>query len=41
MELYSADFNGDAGVFRYDIEYGLNMDKTTAVSNHYPVYAEF
>jgi hypothetical protein len=41
MELHSADFNRDAGVFRYEIEYGLNMDETFAVSNHYPVYAEF
>ncbi len=37
----SSDFNGDAGVFRYDLEYGLSFDETTAVSDHYPVYAEF
>jgi hypothetical protein len=36
-----SDFTGDAGVFRYDIEYGLTADETTAVSDHYPVYAEF
>ena len=37
----SSDFTGDAGVFRYDLEYGLSFDETTAVSDHYPVYAEF
>ena len=35
------DFTGDAGVFRFDIEYGLTAENTTAVSDHYPVYAEF
>ncbi|MEA3282502.1 MAG: LamG-like jellyroll fold domain-containing protein, partial [Euryarchaeota archaeon] len=34
-------FTGDSGVFRYDLEYGLTEDETTAVSDHYPVYAEF
>jgi len=37
----AAYFTGDSGVFRYDIEYGLTEDETTAVSDHYPVYAEF
>ncbi len=36
-----SDFTGDAGVYRYDIIYGLNGSGTTAVSDHYPVYAEF
>ena len=36
-----SDFTGDSGVFRYDIEYGLTVDETTVVSDHYPVYAEF
>ncbi len=36
-----SDFTGDCGVFRYDMEYGLTIDETTAVSDHYPVYAEF
>ncbi len=35
------DFTGDADVFRFDLEYGLTVGKTTAVSDHYPVYAEF
>ena len=35
------DFTGDAGVFRFDIGYGLTANETTAVSDHYPVYAEF
>jgi len=35
------DFAGDADVFRFDIEYALNVSETTAVSDHYPVYAEF
>ena len=34
-------FTGDSGVFRYDLEYGLTEDETTAVSDHYPAYAEF
>lgn len=36
-----SDFTGDAGVFRYDTEFGLTYDETIAVSDHYPVYAEF
>ena len=36
-----ADFTGDSNVFRYDIEYGLTIDETTAVSDHYPIYAVF
>jgi endonuclease/exonuclease/phosphatase family metal-dependent hydrolase len=35
------DFAGAADVFRFDLEYGLNVSETTAVSDHYPVYAEF
>ena len=35
------DFTGDGGVFRFDVEYALNASETTAVSDHYPVYAEF
>ncbi|MCQ1537070.1 endonuclease/exonuclease/phosphatase [Methanosarcina sp. KYL-1] len=34
-------FTGDAGVFRYDLVYNLSSEKTEAVSDHYPVYAEF
>ena len=37
----SSDFTGDAGVYRYDLEYGLTLDETTAVSDHYPVYVDF
>ncbi|MDO9517745.1 MAG: hypothetical protein Q7J10_06805, partial [Methanosarcinaceae archaeon] len=37
----SSDFTGNAGVLRYDLEYGLSLDETVAVSDHYPVYAEF
>ena len=36
-----SDFTGDADVFRFDIAYNLTVDETTAVSDHYPVYAEF
>ena len=36
-----SDFTGDSGVFRYDMEYGLTVDETTAISDHYPIYAEF
>ena len=35
------DFCGESGVFRYDLEYGLTVNETIAVSDHYPVYAEF
>jgi endonuclease/exonuclease/phosphatase family metal-dependent hydrolase len=35
------DFTGDGGVFRFDLEYALNVSETTAASDHYPVYAEF
>lgn len=35
-----SDLSGDAGVFRFDIEYGLSEDETFAVSDHYPVYAD-
>jgi len=35
-----SDLYGDSGVFRYDIEYGLNVDETVAVSDHYPIYAD-
>ncbi|WP_406669858.1 endonuclease/exonuclease/phosphatase family protein [Methanolobus sp. ZRKC4] len=36
-----SDFTGEFGVFRYDLEYNLTYDETVAVSDHYPVYAEF
>jgi deoxyribonuclease-1-like protein len=35
------DFTGDTGVFRFDSKYCLSTDETRAVSDHYPVYAEF
>lgn len=34
-------FAGNAGVFRYDLAYNLTSEETGAVSDHYPVYAEF
>jgi endonuclease/exonuclease/phosphatase family metal-dependent hydrolase len=37
----TSDYTGEAGVFRYDLEYGLDQDLTEDVSDHYPVYAEF
>ena len=36
-----SDFTGDSGVHRYDIDYGLSVDETVAVSDHYPVYADY
>ena len=36
-----SDFTEDSGVYRYDIEYGLSGDETVAVSDHYPVYADY
>ncbi|WP_338097824.1 endonuclease/exonuclease/phosphatase family protein [Methanolapillus ohkumae] len=32
---------GNLGVYNYSAAYGLNATQTTAVSDHYPVYAEF
>lgn len=32
---------GNSGVFRYDLEYSLTPEETNAISDHYPVYAEF
>jgi deoxyribonuclease-1-like protein len=36
-----SNLSGDSGVFRFDIEYELSGDETVAVSDHYPVYAEY
>ena len=35
------DYTGESGVFRFDAEYNLDYNSTIAVSDHYPVYAEF
>ena len=35
------DYTGDSGVFRYDLVYNLSEEETKAVSDHYPIYAEF
>ena len=35
------DYTGDSGVFRYDMIYNLTEEETKAVSDHYPIYAEF
>jgi hypothetical protein len=35
------DFIWGADGFRFDVEYALNVSETTAVSDHYTVYAEF
>ncbi|MDR6221923.1 hypothetical protein [Methanococcoides alaskense] len=37
----TSDLYGQASVFRYDLEYQLTEEETVAVSDHYPVYAEF
>ena len=37
----ASDYTNDSGVFRFDTEYRLNYNETVAVSDHYPVYAEF
>ncbi|MBP1909124.1 endonuclease/exonuclease/phosphatase family protein [Methanolobus bombayensis] len=37
----TSDFTGNSGVFRFDLEYGLDYNETVAISDHYPVYAEF
>ncbi|MBN1169638.1 endonuclease/exonuclease/phosphatase family protein [Candidatus Micrarchaeota archaeon] len=35
------EYNGVSGVFRFDLEYGLDQKQAEAVSDHYPVYAGF
>jgi hypothetical protein len=35
------DYTRNSGVFRFDTAYNLNYDSTIAVSDHYPVYADF
>ncbi|HMB45371.1 MAG TPA: endonuclease/exonuclease/phosphatase family protein [Candidatus Methanoperedens sp.] len=35
------DFTGESGVFRFDTAYNLSYISTMAVSDHYPVYANF
>jgi len=35
-----SDLSGDAGVYRFYIEYALSVNETVAVSDHYPVYLE-
>lgn len=37
----TSDLYGQFGVLRYDLEYNLTEEQTKAVSDHYPVYAEF
>jgi endonuclease/exonuclease/phosphatase family metal-dependent hydrolase len=37
----TSDLSGQFGILRYDLEYNLTEEETTAVSDHYPVYAEF
>jgi len=37
----NSDLAGEAGVFRYDLIYGLDGELTTDVSDHYPVFVEF
>jgi endonuclease/exonuclease/phosphatase family metal-dependent hydrolase len=37
----SEDSTGNAGVFRFDYHYNLSYDQAKAVSDHYPVWAEF
>lgn len=36
-----SDYAGEAGIFSFDSEYGLNQTMTEQVSDHYPVYAIF
>lgn len=35
-----SDLAGDSGVFRFDLEYGLDEDMTINVSDHYPVFVD-
>jgi len=36
-----SDLAGESGVFRFDLEYGLDEDMTINVSDHYPVFVDF
>jgi len=36
-----SDYTGNSGVFRYDLIYNLTEEETQAVSDHYPIHAEF
>lgn len=36
-----SDLYGQFGVHRFDLEYNLTEEQTVAVSDHYPVFAEF
>ena len=40
-QFTAEDFTGKSGVFRFDSAFGLTPDKAKAVSDHYPVWAEF
>ncbi len=35
------DYAGNAGIFRFDTEYGLSFEQAKKVSDHYPVFSEF
>lgn len=35
------DYAGNAGLFRFDTEYGLSFEQAKKVSDHYPVFSEF
>jgi len=35
------DLAGKSGVFRFDLEHGLDEDMTINVSDHYPVFVDF
>jgi endonuclease/exonuclease/phosphatase family metal-dependent hydrolase len=37
----ASDLYGHFGVHRFDLEYNLTEEQTVAVSDHYPVFAEF
>ncbi len=37
----ATDYTGNSGVFRFDRAYNLTYESRIAVSDHYPVYAEF
>jgi len=36
-----SDYTGDSGVFLFNKTYNLTRNETIAVSDHYPIYAEF
>lgn len=40
-QMSTQEFTGRSGVFRVDREYGLTIEQTLQISDHFPIWAEF